>query len=133
MAFAWQMLYLPAVLLMVVLTGIMLIRAVQGPGTTDRILAVNMISTMVICIILLLSRLLDETWLLDVAMIYAMVSIVTITMLASLYVKRAVRSDSSDDAAAEEIKAEVVTAEEKNPDKEQPDPAGKEVMGGNEK
>ena len=55
--------------------------------TTDRILAINMISTMVICIILILSRMLAEAWLLDVALIYAMISLIVVTMLASLYVK----------------------------------------------
>ena len=89
MPFAWQMLYIPAVLVLLVLTGIMMFRAVRGPRTTDRIVAINMISTMVVCIILIFSQLLSEDWLLDVALIYAMISLVTVTMLASLYVKPA--------------------------------------------
>ena len=84
---AWNLLYIAAILFLLVLIGIMLVRAVQGPATTDRILAINMISTMVICIILILSRMLSEAWLLDVALIYAMISLVVVTMLASLYVK----------------------------------------------
>ena len=84
---AWNILYIAAILFLLVLIGIMLVRAVQGPATTDRILAINMISTMVIGIILILSRMLEEAWLLDVALIYAMISIVVVTMLASLYMK----------------------------------------------
>ena len=82
-----QFVYQAAFLVLVILTGVMLIRAVKGPETTDRIVAVNMISTMVICIILILSQLLDEAWLLDVALIYAMISVIVVTMLASMYVK----------------------------------------------
>lgn len=84
---AWNFMYIAAILFLLVLIGIMLVRAVQGPATTDRILAINMISTMVICIILILSRMLAEAWLLDVALIYAMISLIVVTMLASLYVK----------------------------------------------
>ena len=84
---AWNILYIAAILFLLVLIGIMLVRAVQGPATTDRILAINMISTMVIGIILILSRMLEEAWLLDVALIYAMISMVVVTMLASLYMK----------------------------------------------
>ena len=84
---AYQILYLAAIIFLLVLIGVMLVRAVRGPGTTDRILAINMIGTMVICIILILSQMLSEDWLLDVALIYAMISVITVTMLASMYVK----------------------------------------------
>ncbi len=87
MSTAWNILLASAVLAFLVLIGVMLVRAVQGPETADRILAINMISTMVICIILILSLLLEEAWLLDVALIYAMISLVVVTMLASLYVR----------------------------------------------
>ena len=87
MPFAWKVLYIPAVLVLLTFIGAMMFRAVRGPRTTDRILAINMISTMVVCIILIFSQLLQEDWLLDVALIYAMISLVVVTMLASLYVK----------------------------------------------
>ena len=87
MSTAWNILLASAVLAFLVLIGVMLVRAVQGPEAADRILAINMISTMVICIILILSLLLEEAWLLDVALIYAMISLVVVTMLASLYVR----------------------------------------------
>ena len=60
MSTAWNILLASAVLAFLVLIGVMLVRAVQGPETADRILAINMISTMVICIILILSLLLEE-------------------------------------------------------------------------
>ena len=83
----YPILYNIAILALLILIGVMMVRVVQGPGTTDRILSINMISTMCICIILILSQFLGEAWLLDVALIYAMISLIVVTMLASMYVK----------------------------------------------
>ena len=69
-----------------VLIGFMLIRSIMGPRVTDRILSINMIGTMVICCIAILSRLLKESYLVDVALIYAMISLVTVLILAGVYI-----------------------------------------------
>ncbi len=82
---AYQMLYLSALIVLAVLIGVMLIRAVVGPRITDRILAVNMMGTMVISSIAILSRLLRESYLVDVALIYAMISFVVVLILATAY------------------------------------------------
>ena len=82
---AYEILYLSALIVLAVLIGIMLIRSVIGPRITDRILAVNMLGTMVISCIAILSRLLHEGFLLDVALIYAMISFVAVIMLATTY------------------------------------------------
>ncbi len=54
---------------------ISIIRSVLGPKISDRIIAVNMTGTMVIMVIaILLSVYLDENYLVDVSLIYAMIS-----------------------------------------------------------
>nr|MCR4743916.1 sodium:proton antiporter [Lachnospiraceae bacterium] len=68
---AYRALYTVALIILAILIGIMLIRAVKGPRVTDRILSVNMIGTMVISSILILSQMLGENYLIDVALIYA--------------------------------------------------------------
>ncbi len=83
---AYQLLYLGALLVFAVLIGIMLIRSVIGPRITDRILSINMMGTMVISCIAILSRLLEEAYLTDVALIYAMISFVAVLMLAVMYI-----------------------------------------------
>ena len=83
---AYQILYSGALIALIVLIGAMLVRAIKGPRITDRIMSINMIGTMVICAILILSQLLKETFLIDVALIYAMVSLVTVLMLAGMYI-----------------------------------------------
>ena len=62
-----------------------LIRSVIGPRVTDRIVAVNSIGTMAIVIIAILSVLLDEAYLLDVCLIYAMISFVAVVVLTKIY------------------------------------------------
>ena len=69
-----------------ILIGAMVIRSVIGPRITDRILSVNMLGTMVISSIAVLSQLLKEGYLADVAMIYAMISFVSVLMLAAMFI-----------------------------------------------
>lgn len=62
-----------------------LIRSVLGPRVTDRIVAVNSIGTMTITIIALFAVLLEEAYLLDVCLIYAMISFVAVIVLTKIY------------------------------------------------
>ena len=62
-----------------------LIRSVLGPRVTDRIVAVNSIGTMTIVIIARLSVMLNEAYLLDVCLIYAMISFVAVVVLTKIY------------------------------------------------
>ena len=68
------------------LTVLCLIRAIAGPRLADRIMAVNMIGTMTIAMILILSALLDEPALVDAAVIYAVISFVSVIVLAKIYI-----------------------------------------------
>ena len=61
-----------SVIVLAVLIILSIIRSVRGPGIADRIIAVNMIGTMIIMIIAILSVYLDENYLVDVCLIYAM-------------------------------------------------------------
>ena len=63
-----------------------LFRAVRGPSTSDRIVAVNMTGTFVITIILFLSLLMQEDYLMDIALIYAMLSFLAVVLLCRIYI-----------------------------------------------
>ena len=84
---AYQLLYGGALVWFSILILAMLLRSILGPRITDRILSVNMIGTMVICCILILSRMLRESFLLDVALIYAMISFLSVLILAHVYIR----------------------------------------------
>lgn len=62
-----------------------LIRAVLGPRVSDRLVAVNMIGTMTIAIIAILAELLGESYLVDICIIYAMISFLAIVVLTRVY------------------------------------------------
>ena len=76
------------------LTGVLLLlalfmlalmpRVVKGPRFTDRIVAVNAINTMVTAAICILSRLHRAGYLLDVALIYALLGFTATTLLTRL-------------------------------------------------
>lgn len=59
-------------------------KVVKGPRFTDRIVAVNAINTMVTASICLLSRLHRAGYLLDVALIYALLGFTATTLLTRL-------------------------------------------------
>ena len=59
-------------------------RVLRGPRFTDRIVAVNSINTMITASICLLSRRLHAPYLLDVALIYALLGFTAATLLTRL-------------------------------------------------
>lgn len=75
-------------MLLALLAAAAAVRALRGPRFTDRIVAVNLISTLVLGMICLLSLALEEDFLLDVALVYALVSFVTMAVLCKLVIRR---------------------------------------------
>ena len=62
-----------------------LIRAVAGPRMADRIVAVNMMGTMVSVAIAILAVRLQEGYLVDICLIYAMISFLAVIILTKVY------------------------------------------------
>ena len=86
--------------MLILFIGLMVIRSIIGPRSTDRILSVNMLGTMTICSIAILSVLLDEGYLADVALIYAMISFVAVLMMASMFVPSRPKAPELDEETA---------------------------------
>ena len=62
-----------------------LIRAVRGPRIADRLVAVNMMGTMVMVMIALLGVVKDQGYLVDICLIYAMISFLAVVVLTRIY------------------------------------------------
>ena len=62
-----------------------LIRAIIGPRIADRLVAVNMIGTMVMVSICILAVIMQEDYLVDICLIYAMISFLAIVVLTKVY------------------------------------------------
>ena len=62
-----------------------LIRAVIGPRIADRLVAVNMMGTMVMVSIAILAVVKDQGYLVDICLIYAMISFLAVVVLCKIY------------------------------------------------
>lgn len=82
---AYNVLMTAAVLILALLVILSLIRSVLGPGISDRIIAVNMIGTMIIMVTAIFSVWLNENYLADVCLIYAMISFLGVVVLCKVY------------------------------------------------
>lgn len=58
-----------------------LIRAMMGPKLTDRIVAVNMIGSKIMLLIVMVAVYIGEGYLLDVALVYALLSFLAVVVL----------------------------------------------------
>lgn len=85
LASAYRATYIGALLLLGSMLFLCLIRAVRGPRTADRIVAINMMGTMVSVMIAVLSMLLGEGYLIDICLIYAMISFLSVIVLTKVY------------------------------------------------
>lgn len=85
-----EMFYHPLFIALLILLSIMLlvclIRAVKGPRVADRLVAVNMMGTMVMVMISILALLLKEGYLVDICLIYAMISFLAVVVISKVYI-----------------------------------------------
>lgn len=61
-----------------------LIRAVTGPRITDRLIAINLIGTKTIMFICILALYLNEKSIIDVALVYAIISFLAVVVLVNV-------------------------------------------------
>ena len=78
--------YLFAAALMCLAAGLFfaLLRAIRGPRVADRIMGINMIGTIVSGSLAILSVWLRQSWLLDVCILYALISFLAVVVLAKV-------------------------------------------------
>ena len=73
---AYHMLFVAALIFLAVMVMLCLIRAIIGPKIADRIVSVNMMGTTVM---------LEEGYLVDICIIYAMISFLAVIVLTKVY------------------------------------------------
>lgn len=82
---AYQAVYISVLIVLAVLVVLTFIRVIRGPRLADRVVGVNVIGTLTIMMICVLSLMLAEGYLLDVALIYAMISFLAVVVLTKIY------------------------------------------------
>ena len=68
-----------------------LIRAIKGPRRADRILGVNMATSISMAAIAILAVYLKESWLLDVCLVYSLISFLAVVILTKVHVSEVQR------------------------------------------
>ena len=79
-------LYITILIILAIMLFPCLIRAVRGPRIADRLVSVNMMGTMVMVMIAILALMLDEGYLVDICLIYAMISFLSVVVLSKVYI-----------------------------------------------
>ncbi|MCD8039883.1 MAG: monovalent cation/H+ antiporter complex subunit F [Lachnospiraceae bacterium] len=85
LSMAYQLVLTAFPIILALMALLCLIRAVKGPKTADRIVAINMMGTITMVIIAILAVKMNEGYLVDVCIIYAMISFLAVTLLAKVY------------------------------------------------
>ena len=81
---AWQLLYWITAGVLCALLIPVLIRALTGPRVADRVIAVNVTGSLVIILICVLAFLLKEGYLLDIALVYTLLSFLAVVLLTRI-------------------------------------------------
>lgn len=82
---AYHVLFVGALIFLAVMVVLCLIRAIIGPRIGDRIVATNMMGTMIMVIIAILALMMKEGYLVDICLIYAMISFLAVICLTKVY------------------------------------------------
>lgn len=85
LAQAHHVLFMAALVFLALMLILCLIRAIIGPRIADRIVATNMMGTMIMVMIAILALLLEEGYLVDICLIYAMISFLAVVCLTKVY------------------------------------------------
>ena len=86
MEFVLSKILIAALIIFAILLFFCLYRGIKGPQVADRLMAVNMMGTIVIVIITILAILLKEGYLMDIGIIYAMMSFLAVIVLTKVYI-----------------------------------------------
>ena len=107
--------FLACIIILAVLILLCLVRAIRGPKIADRIMASNMIGTLTVAVILLLAVYINESYIIDVALVYAVISFLAVIVITKIYIGLYRRRKHDLMAAAEAAQAADSSGAEKPP------------------
>ena len=81
----YHVFFIVVLIILAVMLLLCLLRAIIGPRIADRIVSVNMMGTMVMVMIGILAVMMEEGYLADICLIYAMISFLAVIVLTKGY------------------------------------------------
>ena len=82
---AYTAVFVAALVIFAIFLMLSLIRAIIGPRVSDRIVSINMMGTQTLAIIAILAVMKHEGYLVDICLIYAMMSFLAVIVLSKVY------------------------------------------------
>ncbi len=82
----FRILYLAVIGCLIIAMLLSLIRTIIGPSRADRIVGINLIGSLSTAVLAILSVMLKESWLLDVCLVYCLISFLTVVVLAKIHI-----------------------------------------------
>ena len=83
---SYEFLFIGVLIVLSIMLFLCLLRACLGPTVADRLISINMMGTMVIVIIAALAIMKNEGYLVDISMIYAMISFLAVIVLSKVII-----------------------------------------------
>lgn len=87
----YQILYLAVLSALGIGILFSMLRAILGPRIADRIMGINMVGTLSLGAIAVLAVYFKESWLLDVSLVYCILSFLAVVVLVQVYIAAAHR------------------------------------------
>lgn len=81
-----HILFMVIIALLVICMLASLVRTIIGPRRADRIMGVNMVGSLSTTMLAILAVMLRENWLLDVCLVYCLISFLTVVILAKIHI-----------------------------------------------
>ncbi|MBR5524663.1 MAG: sodium:proton antiporter [Clostridia bacterium] len=94
---AYFYLYVAVCICLGIAVMIAIIRSVIAKTITGRFIGINMVTTIVLMVIFVLTLLLKEDYLPDVALVYALISCVSLIVLSKIYVNLFKKDEKGED------------------------------------
>ena len=99
----YDYLFIGLIIILSILILLAIIKSIFGPKVADRIVSINMVSTMVLMILCTLTVwFINEGYLADVSLVYVLISFVAIIVLANVFVNVNMRSKFKQDVKEEQ-------------------------------
>lgn len=99
----YDYLFISLIIILSILILLAIIKSIIGPKVADRIVSINMVSTMVLMILCTLTVwFINEGYLADVSLVYVLISFVAIIVLANVFVNVNMRSKFKQDVKEEQ-------------------------------
>ena len=83
---AYEIMYTTVLVFLGVYIFFALMRAIKGPRIADRIMGINMTGSLAVCAIAILSAHFKQSYLLDVSLVYCMMSFLAVIVLCKIYI-----------------------------------------------